>query len=138
MKLSKEQRATLKMKFGGRCAYCGVPLGDRWHADHLEPVHRESQIQVRDNRLSFKSGPPTRPELDTIENLMPACQPCNTDKSVYDIEAWRAKLQRSCDVLMRNHALYRHALRFGMVSETNAPVQFYFERAAAQGDGDGR
>ena len=40
MKLSKKQREELKQKFGGHCAYCGIELGERWQADHLEPVER--------------------------------------------------------------------------------------------------
>jgi hypothetical protein len=32
MHLNKEARSALKAKFGGRCAYCGVELGERWHA----------------------------------------------------------------------------------------------------------
>ena len=40
MALTKKQRAELRMKFGGRCAYCGCELGDKWHADHVQPVIR--------------------------------------------------------------------------------------------------
>ena len=29
MALTKKQRAELRMKFGGRCAYCGCELGDK-------------------------------------------------------------------------------------------------------------
>ncbi len=37
-KISKIQRAELRMKFGGRCAYCGCKLPEKgWHADHVEP-----------------------------------------------------------------------------------------------------
>lgn len=43
MKLSKAERAALKQKFDGRCAYCGCELGDRWHADHVRPVTRLSE-----------------------------------------------------------------------------------------------
>lgn len=38
MALTKSQRAALREKFGGRCAYCGSELGERWHADHIEPI----------------------------------------------------------------------------------------------------
>ncbi len=40
MALTKKQRAELRMKFGGRCAYCGCELGEKWHADHVKPVIR--------------------------------------------------------------------------------------------------
>ena len=49
-KLSKkEQRQILKMKYGGRCAYCGEELGDRWHADHIKPVLRRSKVVYDEN-----------------------------------------------------------------------------------------
>lgn len=39
MSLTKKQRAELRMKFGGRCAYCGCELPEKgWHADHVEAV----------------------------------------------------------------------------------------------------
>ena len=41
MNLSKAQRVELLAKYGGKCAYCGVPLGKGWHADHLEPIKRQ-------------------------------------------------------------------------------------------------
>ena len=126
MRLTKEQREVLKGKYGGVCAYCGSKLGDRWHADHLQAVRRESEYVkgvglVKTNGMKF-------PELDTLENLVPACKPCNIDKSVYPLEEWRAKLQRSCEVLRNNQPTYRHALRFGLVKEEAAIVVFYFER----------
>ncbi|EAV6934312.1 HNH endonuclease, partial [Salmonella enterica] len=44
-KISKEQRAELRLKFGGRCAYCGCPLPEKgWHADHVEPVRRDFEM----------------------------------------------------------------------------------------------
>ncbi|WP_155122461.1 HNH endonuclease [Burkholderia ubonensis] len=85
----------------------------------------------------FKSGPPTRPEHDVLENHMPACAPCNIDKHAMPLEAWRAKLSRTLDVLNRNYPTYRHACRFGLLTETPAPIIFYFERVAAEARGAG-
>ncbi len=37
MALTKKQREKLRMKFGGRCAYCGCELPEKgWHADHVQ------------------------------------------------------------------------------------------------------
>ena len=44
------------------------------------------------------------------------------------LEDWRRKLQDAAGVLARNHATYRHAVRFGLVQETGARVVFHFER----------
>ncbi len=127
-RLTKAERAALADKFGGRCAYCGELLGARWHADHMEAVYRKAIIQ--EGRY-VQTGEAYRPEHDTIENMMPSCPPCNIDKSVYSVEQWREKLHRSVEVLERNHSVFRHARRFGLVQEVKKPVVFHFEAVAA-------
>ena len=133
MKLTKAQRATLREMFGGRCAYCGRDLGDRWHADHFEHVERKMKWATAPNgsRRLVATGEVHRPERDTMENMMPSCAPCNIDKHSMTLEDWRGKLQRAVEVLMRNQPTFRHAMRFGLVQDTGAKVEFYFERAAA-------
>lgn len=126
MKLTKAQRAKLREKFAGCCAYCGEALGERWHADHIENVERKL---ARVNGRVVSTSEMWRPERDTIENLNPACAPCNIDKHCMTIEGWRAKLQDACNVLQRNQPTYRHAVRYGLVQETGARVVFHFERA---------
>ena len=127
MKLTKAQRTTLREKFGGRCAYCGELLTDRWHADHVEHVERKL---ARVNGRVVSTSEVWRPERDTIDNLNPSCAPCNIDKHCMTLEDWRRKLQDACAVLQRNQPTYRHALRFGLVQETGAEIVFYFERLA--------
>lgn len=126
MKLSKAQRETLRQKFGGRCAYCGEPLGARWCADHLEAVIRETRYEA--GRGFVPTGTLLRPHLDVLDNLMPSCAPCNIDKGPNSLEWWRGKLARAVEVLTRNSPTYRHAKRFGLVAETGGAVTFYFER----------
>ena len=127
IKLTKSQRAALRQKFSGRCAYCGQELGHRWHADHFEPVHRRSSWDSEKERM-VATGECRAEERDNLENLMPACPACNIDKSVLQLEEWREKLARGPSVLARNNPTYRHSVRFGLVNETQAPVVFHFER----------
>lgn len=48
MALTKKQRAELRMKFGGRCAYCGCELPEKgWHADHVEAALRKWEFGER-------------------------------------------------------------------------------------------
>ncbi len=129
MRLNKAQRAELRQKFGGRCAYCGCELGDSFHADHLESVQRKLE-HVRGKGF-VATGELYRPEHDHIENMMPACAPCNIDKHSMPLESWRGKLTNTLGVLQRNNPTYRHALRFGMLEEKPAPIVFYFERHSA-------
>ncbi len=128
MKLTKQQRDTLKMMFGGRCAYCGCVLGDKWHADHVEALQRKSTYMRGKGFVA--TGEAWNPSANRADNLMPACVPCNIDKADCSIDSWRNSIARRVDVLTRNSTAYRHARRFGLVEETGKPVVFYFERSA--------
>lgn len=132
MAISKAQRARVFAMFDGKCAYCGQPLPERWHVDHLEPVQRDLKMVRGERSWKLVSGAPLRPERDVPENYMPACPPCNIDKHAMSLEAWRGKLQRTCKVLADNYPTYRHALRFGLAVETGAQIVFHFERVAAK------
>jgi 5-methylcytosine-specific restriction endonuclease McrA len=128
--LTKAQREKIRQMFDGRCAYCGEPLSDRWHADHVEAVNRK--MTYIHGRGFVPTGELWRPENDRVENLMPSCPPCNIDKHAMPLESWRQKLARSTDVLAKNYPTYRHAKRFGLVAETGATVTFHFERLAKE------
>ena len=128
MALSKAQRAALREKFGGRCAYCGQPLGDRWHADHIEPIVRNDWYQLA--VFSIPPRGPYYPHSDTLENMNPACPPCNIDKHSMSLEDWRWIIARSNEVLARDVSTFRRALRYGLVQLNTKPVLFYFEQLA--------
>jgi len=125
LRLTKKQRAVLREKFGGRCAYCGDLLTDRWHADHIKPVRRTDWMQ----RVGFRTPPrgPDYPERDVVENMNPACAPCNIDKHTMSLAEWRRVIAHSNEVLERDVSTFRRALRFGLVVMTDAPVKFFFE-----------
>jgi 5-methylcytosine-specific restriction endonuclease McrA len=134
MKLSKKKREALREKFRGCCAYCGVQLGDRWHADHIKPVRREHKW-VKQEAGSYKmvqTGTVERPENDHEDNLHPACTACNIDKHALSLEDWRKRLERLLGVCERNHSAYRHALRFGLVVPNPQAVVFHFEKLTSQ------
>jgi hypothetical protein len=132
-RLTKSQRETLRQMFGGRCAYCGELLPDRWHADHVQAVVRELAIKET-NRGTYRlvSGKPSRPELDVMSNFMPACPPCNISKASMSLEHWRAWLAGHIDSLNAFNSVYRMVKKFGLVQETAAPIVFHFERTEAQ------
>jgi len=129
VKLSKADRETVRMKFGGKCAYCGCDLPERWHADHFEPVVRELKFRQRnDGTHRLESGKPSRPEFDTIDNHMPACPRCNISKSSLTIEQWRGWIVGHVKALSAHHTPYNIAKAYGLIVETGAPVKFYFEK----------
>jgi hypothetical protein len=141
MKLTKAQRATLFAMFGGRCAYCGCELPEKgWHADHIQPVGREwwkkgpkvvwsvDETTGRPVRTEVKQVVGVeRPDLDTFDNLMPACRACNIDKHANSLEGWRRSIEHKVRVLRDNYSAFRHAERFGLVQVTEKPIVFYFE-----------
>lgn len=119
MALTKKQRAELRMKFGGRCAYCGCELPEKgWHADHVEAVRRNIS-----NGYAMD-----RPENDTISNMVPACIPCNLFKMCSTVEDFRSRIATQVDVTRRASRSYRTAESFGLIQPTNAPVVFWFEK----------
>lgn len=132
--LSKKARLELKQMFGGKCAYCGCELGDRWHADHIEPVIRQYEV-VRINKpnqtYAFRAtGNVFRPENDRADNFYPSCIPCNIHKSTCSVETFRRVLEGHIETLntSTNQSIYRHAKRFGLVAETGRKVVFWFEQ----------
>lgn len=136
VKLSKIEREEVKMKFGGRCAYCGTPLTDKWHVDHLEPVQRDFEW-VRHPEKGFlvakQTGKLLKPENDTKENLMPSCIKCNLNKSSIPLESWRRMIGDFISGLNRHskYAMYQHAKRFGLLVEVEGAtdyVEFWFEK----------
>ncbi|WP_309922125.1 HNH endonuclease signature motif containing protein [Caballeronia sp. LZ033] len=130
-RLNKADREAVRTLFGGRCAYCGAELAERWHVDHVEPSLRKLEIVQTAQGVQWRAGATTRPDRDVLTNYMPACPPCNIDKHAMSLENWRGKLQRTIQVLMNNSPTFRHAVRFGMLHVLEAPVVFYFERCAA-------
>nr|WP_296255549.1 MULTISPECIES: HNH endonuclease [unclassified Pseudomonas] len=129
MRLKKLEREQVRVKYGGRCAYCGIELGARWHADHLEPVTRELISKQNPNGTwRLDSGKPLKPENDHIGNMMPACVPCNISKGGQSLEGWRLWIARHVNSLNLYQPTYRLAKAYGLIVETAEPVVFYFEK----------
>jgi 5-methylcytosine-specific restriction endonuclease McrA len=133
-RLTSAQRDELRLKYDGLCAYCGEPLPDRWHADHVEPVVRAVETKrSAAGQWKLVSGPARHPERDVIENHNPACAPCNISKGQLSIEQWRSWLAGHIKSLNAHHPTYRISKRYGLIVETGAPAVFYFEKSAAAG-----
>jgi hypothetical protein len=131
--MTKQQRVELRMKFGGKCAYCGIDLPERgWHADHVKAVVRKLRYDY-DKNAYVATGEFYSPENNHHENLFPACAPCNIDKGRSDLEGWREYLNsRILEGLRRNSSTFRHAERFGRVVITPGPLVFWFEKFAKE------
>ncbi len=106
--IPQEERKIVYKKCCGHCAYCGKEIMyKQMQVDHLVPLR--------------KGG------TDSIENYLPACRQCNHYKSTYDIEQFRKELGLIKKRLRNKVYIYNLAVQYGLVSENNIPIVFYFE-----------
>lgn len=125
--LTKAEREQVRMKYRGRCSYCGIVLDGKWQVDHLLPLQRVHAYKPGSWR-PVPTGEVSHPERHTLDNMMPSCRRCNNDKSDSSLESWRSRLEDSHARLERNYATYYHALRFGLIRPAEPRVVFFFER----------
>ncbi|EBF4652100.1 HNH endonuclease [Salmonella enterica] len=133
MALTRKQRERLRMKFGGRCAYCGCELPEKgWHADHVQAVLRKSERCMKAAEKGIfrlkSTGDVFRPEADCPENIFPSCAPCNLLKTTYSLETFRKQVSLQVERGRRSSVNFRTAERFGLISVVNKPVVFWFEQ----------
>ncbi|EAT4437857.1 HNH endonuclease [Salmonella enterica subsp. enterica serovar Abony] len=133
MALTRKQRERLRMKFGGRCAYCGCVLPEKgWHADHVQAVLRKSERCMKAAEKGIfrlkTTGEVFRPEADCPENIFPSCAPCNLLKTTYSLEMFRKQVSQQVERGRRSSVNFRTAERFGLISVVNKPVVFWFEQ----------
>ncbi|ECD4126869.1 HNH endonuclease [Salmonella enterica subsp. enterica serovar Galiema] len=133
MAQTRKQRERLRMKFGGRCAYCGCVLPEKgWHADHVQAVLRKSERCMKAAEKGIfrlkTTGEVFRPEADCPENIFPSCAPCNLLKTTYSLEMFRKQVSLQVERGRRSSVNFRTAERFGLISVVNKPVVFWFEQ----------
>lgn len=115
--LTKAQRMAVYEKCQGHCAYCGTPLEYRqMQVDHITPIELAHVARVDGN------------DINNLDNLLPACRPCNYIKSSLMLEKFRNIIARWPDSLERDSVTYRNALRFGVVEARPHTITFYFEK----------
>jgi len=135
VRISPTERESIRLMFGGKCAYCGDELSGKWHLDHVEPVRRESVYVPgevsRSNYPNMRStGKLFAPQNDRRENLYPSCVACNILKGASDVEGFRqvlAYFARSVPKI-KTYSHVRHLMRFGKLIIDPTPVEFWFEK----------
>ena len=134
MALTKKQRLKVFNKSGGKCWYCGCNLPEKgWHADHVEAIYRDVNRSIKPSN-TFGDIPKKiinygmwKPENDTINNMVPACAPCNLFKATYSVEGLRNQLSMQVERGLKSSVNFRMAVKFGLIEITNKPVKFWFE-----------
>jgi len=127
--MKKKDRELIFNKYGGKCAYCGCELTKGWHVDELEPCRRQYESEKvpgewrwRDRLVGY-----THPERLHIDNQNPSCISCNINKRSMSLKEFREMIAGFMKHLNERNTQYKIAKRYGLVSEVNKPVVFYFE-----------
>lgn len=124
-KIHRNQREQIAKRFDGRCAYCGQPLGENWHADHVEPLLRGWSPQEA-KTLGVSQG------ADAPDNIVPSCACCNLRKSKMSVGLFRHEIRALPSRLLAENPAFRLAVAFGVVKINRAPrVRFLFEELSA-------
>lgn len=124
--MKKSDRIKIFEKYGGKCAYCGCDLTKNWHADHIEPIVRDSKWDRKSGRF-VNSGTCRNPRNEILENFNPACPSCNIQKNSFTLEQFRSNIQGFLDSLNLYNTQYKFVKKYGLVTETKMQVKFFFE-----------
>ena len=110
--IPKKTRQLVLSKYEGYCGYCGY-RPDKLQIDHIDPVRNHWQIEDNANY---------------IENLMPACPPCNNFKMTFNLEQFRREIKQQVERARKYSVNFRTAERFGLLKiNEEKEVVFYFE-----------
>lgn len=120
MKITKEQRGQVRLKYGGRCAYCGCELEKGFHIDHIEPIFRNWTEETL-KRYKIERG------KDDISNYNPSCPRCNKWKNTWSVEEFRREISLQLERLERDSAPFRMARDYKLLEIKDIKVKFYFE-----------
>ena len=77
---SREQRAQLRMRDGGKCNHCGVQ-GKRWDCDHIRPLVEQKGLDAKDLDWSYYM----------MENLQTLCKKCHRAKTNSEVHLKKIK-----------------------------------------------
>ena len=109
----KQLRMEVFNKYNGRCAYCGEKL----HFSAMQIDHFRPRFNGKVNDV----------EVEHIDNYMPSCRFCNQYKQSYDIETFRALLEK-LHKRVKKVFVVRVAMNFGIVTFKRFSGRFYFEK----------
>jgi 5-methylcytosine-specific restriction endonuclease McrA len=134
MKTSKRQ--LILDKFGGRCAYCGVLPAGKLQVDHIIPKEYFIRFVQKGNVPQFLKHLTTS-DVNHLDNLFPACQPCNFYKSTMGLETFRTELSRIPERIYTKSFALRLAVNYSLVEIPDVePVVFFFENYEHWIDGE--
>lgn len=130
MYISKKDRALIKQKFGGKCAYSGTELEDDWQVDHVAPVIR-----------NWGTKGAVFEEAHNLDNMLPVQGIINHYKHSMSLEEFRTwylgglherlkklpKNPKTEKSIKRKAYLLKVAAFFGITPDKPFSGKFYFE-----------
>ena len=123
--MKKVNRIKVWEKYDKHCAYCGRKIEYKeMQIDHLVPqslAHFYSNKRMKDY-IGGKGD-----NIDSFENLMPACRRCNHYKRAYRIEAFR-ELVKTLHERVRKQYIAKVAIDYGIIQICPWDGRFYFEK----------
>ena len=118
---------TVYNKCNGHCAYCGEQiLITEMHVDHVKALRRKNKYDRKTKKWE-RTGKVRCPQNDTIENMLPACAPCNLWKHSMTLEKFRKSVATQAEKLYKKSPGVRLLFRFGVLEYNDDPIKFYFE-----------
>lgn len=110
--ITEANRALVYAKCNGHCAYCGKPLSYKdMTIEHIRPL--------------AKGG------SNSLTNLLPACNLCNSTKGTLSLKEYRKLIQQSYVTLQLESPLFNVLERYEIIKLNQSlqkPVVFYFEK----------
>ncbi len=118
----KINRQEVYDKCDGHCAYCGKEITfKQMQVDHIKPLYRNDNVTTLES-WGVERG------TDDMDNLLPSCARCNRWKSTFSLEMFRKEIELQIERLNNYNNNYRMAKDYGLISENNNKVIFYFEK----------
>lgn len=112
-------------KYGGHCAYCGKKI--KYVEMQVDHMHPKCQGHFYESKRSREYYGLKGDNVDSFENLMPACRRCNHYKRSFKLEDFRKMIQTINDRVFQNY-IAKVALDYGTVDKVEWDGKFYFER----------
>jgi hypothetical protein len=125
--MTKRERQIVYDKCGGKCAYCGCELNNKFQIDHVISqrafaTHILNKWKIPEFLTHLGIN-----DMNHIDNLLPACGSCNNYKGAFDLELFRSEIGQLVGRMNKRFTQYKISKRFGLIQETKKPVTFYFE-----------
>jgi 5-methylcytosine-specific restriction endonuclease McrA len=123
--MKKETRLKVHDKLNGRCAYCGKSIEYKaMQVDHVYPKCMAHHVgdPYYTEKYNIKGD-----NIDSIDNLMPACRRCNHYKRSYRLEDFRVMIKTINERVLKAY-IAKVALDFGTIKTEEWDGLFYFEK----------